>query len=52
MMKSKKPKAPGFDLAKAATLCARTFFDDPLDGYYFPDERNRTSRQTLITPIF
>ena len=52
MMKSKKPKAPGFDLAKAATLCARAFFDDPLDGYYFPDERNRTSRQTLIYTYF
>jgi len=37
-----------FDLAKAATICARAFFNDELDKYFFPDESRRMSAQVLM----
>jgi len=37
-----------FDLPKAASLCARAFFNDELDKYFFPEESRRMSAQVLM----
>ena len=41
-----------FDLSQAVAVCARAFFNDDLDRYFFPDARERLSRQRLLYTYF
>ncbi len=40
------------DLCNASTVCARAFFNDDLDRYFFPDETDRLRRQRMMYSYF
>jgi len=43
---------PASDFPRAASLCAHAFFNDELDAFFFPNEKERLAKQKILYKYF